>query len=69
MEQYDDDCIGWFLTMKRDVSRRIRAIQEAGGVVSQVGDKEAAGHVSVKHFEKVLKILKPRRKKRRQRRQ
>jgi len=62
VDQYSPDCAGWFLAMKAGMTRRLQAIQNAGGVVLQLGDKEAAGYVPVKHLPNVLKVLKPKRK-------
>lgn len=61
LDNYDKDHYGWFVggVSTRRCNLCLNAIVEAGGVVLQRGDSEAAGKIKQSNVDAVLKILAP----------
>lgn len=49
--------LGWYVGELRQPGKRIRIIQAAGGIVTQLGDREAAGHAPFAALEKLVSAI------------
>ena len=53
----EGDRLGWYVGELRQPGKRIEIVRTAGGVVTQFGDREAAGHARLAALEKLLSAI------------
>ena len=53
----EDDCLGWYVGEISKPTARIKIVRGAGGIVTQLGDREAAGHAPLAALEKLLSAI------------
>ena len=61
IDRYSENRAGWFI-FGCTLTTKLKNIQTMGGIITQIGDKEAAGHISPDKLKGILKLLKPRKK-------
>lgn len=53
----DGDRLGWYIGEIGKPAFRIKIVRDAGGIVAQVGDRDAAGHAPLAALEKLLSAI------------
>ncbi len=53
----ESDRLGWYIGEIQKPAKRIKIVREAGGIVTQRGDRDAAGHAPLAALEKLLSAI------------
>ena len=53
----EGDHLGWYIGEIQKPAKRVKIVRDAGGVVTQRGDRDAAGHAPLAALEKLLSAI------------